>query len=84
MTAPTPTTNPDLPFKVEGFATLVEGLDYAARGITGLNFFSSRGELETVLPYRELRRRALDLAGPLPVVRFRCEERGAVDEDTSR
>ena len=63
MTAPTPTINPALPFRVDGFATLVAGLDYAAHGETGFNFFSSRGELATALPYRDLRRRALDLAG---------------------
>ena len=83
MTAPTPTTNPDLPFKVEGFATLVEGLDYAARGITGLNFFSSRGELETVLPYRELRRRALDLAGRLGGCGVERGDRVAIVAETS-
>ncbi len=65
MTAPTPTTNPQLRFKVDGFTTLVSGLDYAAEGVTGFNFFSSRGELETVLPYSELRQRARDLAGRL-------------------
>jgi fatty-acyl-CoA synthase len=65
MTAPTPTTNAGLAFRVDGFATLVSGLDYAARGETGLNFFSPRGELEAALPYRELRRRAIDLAGRL-------------------
>ena len=32
------------------------------RGVTGLNFFSPRGELETALPYRELRQQAVDLA----------------------
>ena len=38
MTAPTPTTNPELPFRVDGFTTLVAGLDYAAQGETGLQF----------------------------------------------
>ena len=44
-----------LPFRVSGFATLSEGLDYAAQGETGCNFFSARGELQQALPYRELR-----------------------------
>ena len=65
MTTPTPTVNEDLAFRVEGFSTLVAGLDYAAQGVTGLNFFSSRGELVAALPYHELRRRAIDLAGRL-------------------
>ena len=59
---PTPTTNAVLPFRRSGFATLSDGLDYAARGETGCNFFSARGELEQTLPYRELRERAIDLA----------------------
>ena len=62
MTTPTPTANPDLAFRLGGFSTLADGLDYAARGVTGLNFFSARGDLQTALPYGELRRRAADLA----------------------
>lgn len=59
---PTPTTNEILPFRAEGFRTLVEGLEYAARGRTGLNFHGSRGELTCVLSYTELRERAVRLA----------------------
>ncbi len=66
MTDPTPTTNRSLPFRVDGFATLVDGLDYAARGETGFNFHSPRGELRTVLPYAELRDNARRLAERLP------------------
>ncbi|SNB61695.1 fatty-acyl-CoA synthase [Arboricoccus pini] len=62
MLQPTPKANLSLPFKSAGFATLVDGLDYAARGETGFNFFSARGELEFVLSYQDLRRAALDLA----------------------
>jgi fatty-acyl-CoA synthase len=65
MTTPTPTVNDDLAFRLEGFATLAAGLDYAAQGVTGLNFFSSRGDLSEALPYHELRRRAVDLASRL-------------------
>ena len=39
---PTPTTNGTLPFRVSGFATLSEGLDYAAQGRTGCNFYRPR------------------------------------------
>lgn len=38
---PTPTRNTSLPFRRGGFASLVEALDYAAQGETGLNFFST-------------------------------------------
>jgi fatty-acyl-CoA synthase len=44
------------------FRTLTEALDYAAQGRTGFNFYDGRGELACVLPYSELRSRALELA----------------------
>ncbi len=58
----TASINDDLPFVVAEFDTLVQGLDYAARGNTGYNFFSGRGEVAHVLSYRELRERAIVLA----------------------
>jgi fatty-acyl-CoA synthase len=58
----TPTSNRDLPQQLGGFATLADGLDYAARGATGLNFYSGRGALDVVLPYAELRHKALSKA----------------------
>ncbi len=58
----TATSNPGLPFRVGEFETIWEGLDYAARGQTGCNFFSSRGESARSLPYREIRAHAIDLA----------------------
>jgi fatty-acyl-CoA synthase len=54
---PTPTDS-NLPHRRADFATLAEALDYAARGKTGFNFYSARGELATALSYRELRERA--------------------------
>jgi hypothetical protein len=59
---PTATTSERLPWRLADFATLTEALDYAARGETGCNFFSARGELTAVLPYAELRERAVALA----------------------
>jgi fatty-acyl-CoA synthase len=61
----TPTTNRNLPHQLGGFATLAEGLDYAARGLTGFNFYTGRGALDVVLPYAELRSRALSTAHKL-------------------
>lgn len=46
-------------------ATLVEALDAAADTDTGLNLHGVRGELVRALPYAELRREALTLAGRL-------------------
>lgn len=58
----TPTTNTSLPFRRGDFDTLVEALEYAAQGQTGYNFYSLKGELESRLPYTELRDAAVDLA----------------------
>ena len=44
------------------FDTLTDGLDYAAGGITGFNFYSPRGELAHVMPYAVVRERALAVA----------------------
>ncbi len=64
---PTPTRNSTLPFRRGGFSCLVEALDYAAQGETGLNFFDARGRLQHRLAYADLqvqaRRFARRLAG---------------------
>ena len=56
---PTPRSNQTLEQRLGDFATLAEGLDYAALGETGFDFYSPRGELAHVLPYRRLREQAL-------------------------
>ena len=55
---PTPSDTPHLEKRLADFTTLTESLDYAARGDTGLNFYSARGVLNAVLPYRDLRDQA--------------------------
>ncbi|CAM3789384.1 fatty acyl-AMP ligase [Litorimonas haliclonae] len=59
--APTPTDRGQ-PIRHSDFATLCDGLDYAAQGKTGLNYFDGKAKLKTVLTYRELRERSIDLA----------------------
>jgi len=78
----TPTSNRSLPQDLAGFGSLVEGLEYAARGVTGYNFFSSRGSLETALPYSELRRRALVTARKLLSLGLSRGDRVAVVAET--
>ena len=48
--------------RVGEFSTLSEALDYAARSDAGFNFYSGRGELLEVLPYRDLKDQARSLA----------------------
>jgi fatty-acyl-CoA synthase len=64
MRVKTPSTN-TVEFNCGGFETLSEALDYAAQGVTGLNFYSVRGELQHVLSYTELRDRAVEMAARL-------------------
>jgi len=61
---PTP-THDDLPRRFADFATMPEALDYAARGVRGLNFHDARGKLVRAYPYGELREDALDNAARL-------------------
>lgn len=80
---PTPTINRELPFKTSGFVTLVEGLDYAAQGETGVNFYSSRGDLDLTLPYAALRERALLVARRLAGLELAHGERVAIIAETT-
>jgi fatty-acyl-CoA synthase len=70
---PTPTIH-NLPLRRADFANLAEALDYAALGETGANFYKKDGELETVLPFSQLREEALALAQRLLSLK---PERGA-------
>jgi fatty-acyl-CoA synthase len=83
MVMSTPTTNSALPFRTSGFSTLVEGLDYAAQGETGSNFYSPRGELLSSLSYRELRDRATDLALRFRSAKLRRGDRVAIVAETT-
>ncbi len=58
---PTP-INTALTVKTDGFNNLVDALEYAAKGDSGFNFYGHRGDLESVLSYRDLRDEAKVLA----------------------
>ncbi len=47
------------------FSTLTQGLDYAAKGDTGFNFYAPRGTLQHVLPYSAMRAKALETGARL-------------------
>ena len=78
----TPSSNRDLPQKLAAFGSLAEGLDYAAQGVTGFNFYSGRGVLECVLPYSQLRRAAQVTARKLLSLGLSRGERVAVVAET--
>ena len=58
---PTP-RNSTLTVKTDGFINLVDALEYAAKGDSGFNFYDHRGDLDSVLSYRDLRNEAKALA----------------------
>jgi fatty-acyl-CoA synthase len=58
LLAPTPTED-SLPRRFADFETVGQALDYAARGVRGLNFHDPRGELVRAYPYSKLREDAL-------------------------
>jgi len=62
---PTLTRNTRLAPRLGGFACLAEALDYAAGGETGINFYSSLGQLDQCLAYSELSQKARHAASHL-------------------
>ena len=78
---PTPTQN-NRPQRLADFETLSEALKYASLGVTGCNFYDARGELRAVLPYSELRERALLTARRLVALGLKRGERIAIVADT--
>ncbi len=82
-TALTPTPNADPhPRRFSDFATFGEALDYAAKGIRGLNFHDPRGNLARVYPYSELRDDALAAARRLVARGIRPGDRVALVAET--
>ena len=65
------------------FSTLTEALDYAATGQAGFNFYSGRGELLAVLPYRDLKDQAQSLARRMIRAGLHRGERVAIIAESS-
>jgi fatty-acyl-CoA synthase len=79
----TATSNSVLPLRVGAFETIWEGLDYAARGETGCNFFSSRGAPGRSLTYADIRSEAIDLALRLSSLKLPRGSRFAIVAETT-
>ena len=83
MTGLTPTPSSDtLERRFSDFETLGEALDYAARGVRGLNFHDMRGELARPYPFSEMRTDALDVAYRLISHGVKKEDRIAIIAET--
>lgn len=72
-----------LPMRYADFPTLVEALDYAAQGSTGMNFYDRRNQLVAALEYRMLRQRAIAGARRLLSLNLRKGDRVALIAETS-
>jgi fatty-acyl-CoA synthase len=79
---PTPKSAGGLAQRLGGFATIAEALDYAAQGTTGFNFYSGKGQLAHVLPYADLRHRAISTARKLLSAGLKRGQRVAVVAET--
>ena len=75
MTTPTPTEDGRPKLRLAEFSTIPEGLDYAALGAAGANFYSIKGELIEALNYRALSEEAKALAQRLLGGGFKAGER---------
>ena len=78
---PTPNQDPH-PRRFSDFTTFGEALDYAAKGIRGLNFHDPRGNLARVYPFSELREDALAAARRLIARGIRPGDRVALVAET--
>ena len=81
MLVPTPTRD-ELPRRLADFETLQEALEYAAKGMRGLNFHDPRGRLARIYPFRELREDALAAAYRLVAAGVKPGERVALIAET--
>ncbi|MBK7365529.1 MAG: fatty acyl-AMP ligase [Nitrosomonas sp.] len=78
----TPTRN-ELSQRLADFETLTDALEYAAKGVTGYNFYDAKGGLRSVLPYRTLKVNAQSKAKRLLSLGFSHGSRVALIADTS-
>ena len=79
---PTPTYNSQTQ-RLADFDTLTEALEFAASGTTGYNFYDAKGNLRSVLSYRELREKARVSAKRLLGLGLTSGERVAIVADTT-
>jgi fatty-acyl-CoA synthase len=79
---PPPTRNSQLALRRADYRSVPEMLDYAARGETGITFYSVRGEILSALAWREVRERAHVTARRLIGAGFAAGERILITADT--
>lgn len=83
MNAVTPTLDPSLPRRFADFDTLVEAVEYAAKGLRGANFYNAKGDLISTLTWTEAQKRAQKIGRILAGIGFQPGERIALIAETS-
>ncbi|WP_374764662.1 fatty acyl-AMP ligase [Yunchengibacter salinarum] len=79
----TPTNDATLPRRFSDFDTLVDALEYAARGQRGTNFYNARGDLVDSRTWAQLRDSAEMLGRKLTGLGFRKGDRLALIAETN-
>ncbi len=75
-------TESHISLRTADFSNLAEALDYAAKGMSGFNFYDGRGKLRTVLPYSVLQKEAQTLAKRLLGLKLARGSRVAIVAET--
>ena len=83
MIVETPTLDPSLPRRFSDFETLVDAIEYAAKGARGANFFNAKGDLKEALTWAEVCERAQIIGRKLVGLGFKKGDRIALIAETS-
>lgn len=79
----TPTLDPSLKRRYSDFDTLVDAVEYAAKGVRGANFFNARGDVIEVITWKEVRDRGEAIGRKLVGMGFKKGDRIALIAETS-
>lgn len=83
MKVETPTQDPTLERRYSDFDTLVDAIEYAAKGLRGANFYNARGDLIDALTWAEVRDRAEVIGRKLVAMGYEAGDRIALIAETS-
>ncbi len=79
----TPTLDPSLDRRFSDFDTLIEAIEYAAKGARGVNFFNARGDVTESISWKQIRDRAEVIGRKLVGMGFQKGDRVALIAETS-
>jgi len=79
----TPTLDPSLARRFSDFDTLIEAIEYAAKGQRGVNFFNARGDVNESITWKQIRDRAEIIGRKLVGMGFQRGDRVALIAESS-